>query len=278
MEFSGFFRTNIWSQKKIMKFMKFSVACGAVLVGVSSLAQAEISANIAVTSNYVWRGVTQTDDGAAVQGGIDWAHESGFYLGTWASNVEFKSDVEVVGPGADGMPGTADDTVDIVSTGSGEVEWDLYGGYANEFGDFSYDVGYLYYAYPDTKNADFGEIYGNLGWKWLSGGLNYTVNSDVDGPGVFQTGDLFGYLNLSFDLPMDFSIGGTVGRYWFDDDGRRVDGDKLDLSYTYFQLDVGKSAGDWGDFTMSFTQAEDTEATGFDDDWKVFVSWAKTFE
>ncbi|MEJ2576405.1 MAG: TorF family putative porin [Gammaproteobacteria bacterium] len=235
-----------------MRTNKLALACGAALLGTSALAQAELSANIGVASNYVWRGVTQTDDSAAISGGIDWSHDSGFYVGTWASNVDF-------GPG------------------SGEVEWDIYGGYGGEFGDFGYDVGYNYYAYPDTDDADFGDIYGSLSWKWLSGGLYYTVNSDVDGPGMFQEGDLYGYLSVSFDLPQDFSVGVTAGSYWFDDDGATVDGEKLDLDYNHYQLDIGKSAGDFGDFTMSFSVADDTAATGYDDDMKVFVSWNKSF-
>ena len=48
-----------------------------------------VSANIGVVSNYVWRGITQTDDKAAVQGGVDYSHSSGFYAGTWVSNVDF---------------------------------------------------------------------------------------------------------------------------------------------------------------------------------------------
>jgi len=52
-------------------------------------ANAAVEANIGATSNYVWRGVTQTNDAVAVQGGIDYRHEVGFYAGTWASNVDF---------------------------------------------------------------------------------------------------------------------------------------------------------------------------------------------
>ena len=60
----------------------------ALLAG-AGVAQAELSANLGVQSNYYFRGITQTDDKAAVSGGIDYAHDSGFYLGTWLSNVDF---------------------------------------------------------------------------------------------------------------------------------------------------------------------------------------------
>ena len=80
-----------------MKYTQTLLA-SALMAG-ASVAQAELSANIGVASNYYFRGITQTDDSAAVSGGIDYAHDSGFYLGTWMSNVDFggNEDVEVEG-------------------------------------------------------------------------------------------------------------------------------------------------------------------------------------
>jgi hypothetical protein len=71
----------------------------AALLAGAGVAQAELSANLGVASNYYFRGITQTDDKAAVSGGIDYTHDSGLYLGTWMSNVDFggKEDVEVDG-------------------------------------------------------------------------------------------------------------------------------------------------------------------------------------
>ncbi len=70
------------------------VLAAIVTVGISSPVLAEdsphsFSANVGVVSNYLWRGVTQADDGPAVQGGVDYAHSSGFYLGTWVSNIDW---------------------------------------------------------------------------------------------------------------------------------------------------------------------------------------------
>jgi uncharacterized protein (TIGR02001 family) len=228
---------------------QLAVAVGAMLV--AGAATAELSANIGATSNYVWRGATQTDDSAAISGGIDWAHDSGFYVGTWASNVDFGA--------------------------GGEVEWDIYGGYAGSFGDFGYDLGVIYYAYPDSDDANFTELALGVGWEWLSAGVNWTFASDVDdtrdAAEAFVEGDLYYYATVSFEVMPTWTLGGTVGYYDFDNDGD----DNTDLSYTHFQLDVGKSAGDFGDFTMSFSWA-DEEANGGDDDMKVFVSWGKTFD
>ena len=68
-----------------------AIAVTAALVcAFSSSSQAgEWSANASMTSNYIWRGLTQTENEAAVQGGIDYAGDSGFYVGTWASNVNY---------------------------------------------------------------------------------------------------------------------------------------------------------------------------------------------
>ena len=95
----------------------------------------EWSANAAMTSNYIWRGLTQTENEAAVQGGIDYAADNGFYIGTWASNVNY-------GPS------------DVYS-----YEHDVYAGFAFDTGAISWDVGYLYYNYDKEANFDFGEVY-----------------------------------------------------------------------------------------------------------------------
>ncbi|MDE0488188.1 MAG: TorF family putative porin, partial [Gammaproteobacteria bacterium] len=81
--------------------------------------ESSISANLAVTTDYVFRGYTQTGEDPAVQGGLDWADSSGWYVGTWASNIDF-------GPGDDAS-----------------IEVDIYAGYGWEANDVSYDVGLL---------------------------------------------------------------------------------------------------------------------------------------
>ena len=238
-----------------MKLNKLALAVGALVFAGS--AAAELSANIGATSNYVWRGATQTDDGAAISGGIDYAHDSGFYVGTWASNVDF-------GPG------------------DGEVEWDIYGGYAGEVGDLGYDIGVIHYAYPDTDDADFTEVGLGISFLMFNAGVNYTFASDVDevngSAEAFVEGDIYYYGGVGFDLPVEgWSAGVTIGHYAFDDDG---DGGE-DLDYTHYQLDITKSAGDFGDFTFSLSKADEeanTDDGSPDDDLKVFVSWGKTFD
>ena len=71
--------------------MKKSIVLATAVASIltSGVAAAELSANAAIASNYIWRGVSQTSDQAAGQGGIDWGHDSGLYVGTWVSNVNF---------------------------------------------------------------------------------------------------------------------------------------------------------------------------------------------
>ena len=100
----------------------------------------EVSANIGVVTDYRFRGVSLTEGDPAVQGGLDIAHESGFYIGTWASNI------------------VGGDTF-------GEVEVDLYAGFATQITPLvSLDVGATYYAYPTGDGpADYYEPYAKLG-------------------------------------------------------------------------------------------------------------------
>lgn len=222
-------------------------ALALALMAGSSVALAEFSANIGVTSNYVWRGVTQTDNEAAVSGGIDFAHDSGFYLGLWASNVDF---AETSG-----------------GTDSGEFELDIYGGYGGSIGEFGYDIGLIGYTYSDSSDANFLELALSGSFKMFSAGLNYTLDGEADDDSAFVEEDVYYWANLSVPLPQDWSIGLTVGHYEFDN----VE------SYDHGQLDIGKSAGDWGDFTFSASIAEDDAGNPDGDDPLFFVSWAKGF-
>ncbi|MGB5602490.1 MAG: TorF family putative porin [Gammaproteobacteria bacterium] len=101
-----------------IKAISLSAAVAAALA--SGVAVAEVTGNAAITNNYIWRGVTQTKDQAAGQGGVDWGHSSGFYAGTWLSNVDFSG----LGDG---------------------YEMDLYAGFGGEVGGFGYDLGVLTY-------------------------------------------------------------------------------------------------------------------------------------
>ncbi|NVK25181.1 MAG: hypothetical protein HWE10_09665 [Gammaproteobacteria bacterium] len=152
---------------------------------VSAYAQAELSANVAVTSNYIWRGMEQTDGGPAVQGGVDYADASGFYVGTWASNVD-------------------DWGVDA------SFELDLYGGYTGTAGGWDYDIGYVLFMYPGADvDLDFGEIYGSVSKGALSLGVAVLANANgADfGDSIYLSAD------YSIDAIEGFDTAVHVGSY-----------------------------------------------------------------
>jgi uncharacterized protein (TIGR02001 family) len=195
--------------------MKLSHGLAAVgLTFAAITASAEITGTVTATSDYDFRGITQSAQDPALQGSVDYAHESGLYAGIWASNVDFGDDAE--------------------------VEVDYYGGYSGGE-DVSYDVGYVWYSYPgsdDVANYDYGEIYGELGWNWLSGKVWYS-------PDYVSSGDSAFYYeaNGAFELPANFGLSAHVGYsdgdYWDAvNDGGYMDW-SVGVSYTLGHFDFG---------------------------------------
>jgi uncharacterized protein (TIGR02001 family) len=141
---------------------KMGLVIGIMTIPVTSLASPadsgiEISANVAMTSDYVWRGVSQTSQGPAIQGGFDLSHKSGIYVGTWGSNINF---------------------------GDSQMEFDLYGGYATQFeGGLGLDVGAIQYYYPggpSTKEYDFTEFFLGLSYSVSGVGLSTKYSYSPD--------------------------------------------------------------------------------------------------
>lgn len=205
------------------------------------VAASEVSMNLGVTSNYMWRGVTQTSDNVAVSGGIDYANDNGFYAGLWSSNIDF-------------------------GTESGS-EIDLFIGYAGSFTSMDYDIGYVMYQYPTTgfEESNFSELYLNTSFDSLTLGVALNVKSDIDDDQAFGAGDIYTYASYSFDLPQEYSLTLTAGIYTFDEDEVLYG----DSDYSHLQVDISKS-----DFTISISKA--TEGSG-NDDVKVFANWAQSF-
>ena len=113
--------------------IKKTLIASAVLAATSTAAMAEISGNVSMVSDYAFRGVSQTDNQMAIQGGFDYAHESGFYVGTWASNVDSNF------LGGDGV--------------DPQIELDLYAGYGMELANgVGLDFGVLQYFYPGSDS------------------------------------------------------------------------------------------------------------------------------
>ncbi|HKJ71626.1 MAG TPA: TorF family putative porin [Gammaproteobacteria bacterium] len=220
-------------------------AASAVLLAGAATAHAGLTGNVGVTNNYIWRGFTQTNDAPAVSGGIDYSHESGFYAGTWLSNVDF-----------------ADPTSSPATRSEYEQDWYL--GFGGGMDDFSYDVGYALYTYPLSRDANFGEVHATAGYSYVSVNVAYTVNSQVKGDSPFVEGDL--YYSASLDVPIkgDFGVSATYGHYEFD----KVS----DSSYNHYNLYLNK-----GDFSFG-VEANDSDgqfpAGKKASDPRVVVSWS----
>ena len=123
----------------------------SLFVGILAMPSfAAVSANVAFASDYVWRGMTQSD-GPAIQGGFDFEAESGFYAGIWGSNVNFND-------------------------GAGS-ELDYYFGYGFSVGDVGIDIGYVAFDYPKNQTGlDFEEIV--LGFSLGNLGLTHALGQD----------------------------------------------------------------------------------------------------
>lgn len=165
------------------------------------------SANIAFATEYRFRGVALTDGEFAVQGGFDLSHSSGFYVGTWASNL------------------------DEQTVGYGSTELDIYGGWSGDLTDgLSADVGVIGYLYPDAGPGDFDyvEFYGSLsvgiGPGSLTGGIAYAPDQDSLG----GTDNLYLYTDVSVGIPetpitLNGHLGYTDGFLTFTTDSEALD-------------------------------------------------------
>lgn len=154
--------------KKTLLVSALAVAAAAPAAVMAQDSPHTFTANAGLFSEYIFRGVTQTAGEPAIQGGFDYAHSSGFYAGTWASNVSWLQDFGLYQQSS--------------------MEWDFYGGIKRNFGstDFWFDVGTLYYWYPGNKNAltptggqvysaNTWELYVALGWKWAGVKMSYSL-------------------------------------------------------------------------------------------------------
>ena len=203
--------------------------------GVTLADSHEISGNVAITSDYRFRGISQSDRDPALQGGFDWAHESGFYLGTWASSIDF-------GSPAPGLSG-------------GSIEWDFYGGFAKDINEnMSFDVGYIYYYYPSDNwvvDLDYQEFYGSFSFYGATVGLVYSDD-------YFQSTEDFWYFYGDYGLPLGeiFSLDVHLG-YNDTDAAFGTDGSYLDWS-------VGVTASAVGlDFTLAYVDTDISESNCF---------------
>ncbi len=163
--------------KNIKTIAILATFSSALLPQISS---AQISGNVALTSDYVWRGVSQNLEDPAIQGGFDYAHDSGFYAGLWGSSVDFE--------------------------GPESTEVDFYAGWSKEFENgLGVDVGVLEYTYFGGDNAsdiNFTEVYAGISYA----GFGLTFYAGDEGDDNIE-------LTYGYDFKSGVSLGATYGDF-----------------------------------------------------------------
>ncbi|HYN53927.1 MAG TPA: TorF family putative porin [Methylotenera sp.] len=215
-----------------------------------------VTYNLGLYSQYIFRGLTQTADRPAIQGGADYSHSSGLYAGVWGSNISWLDD------GGNYKHSSA--------------EFDLYGGYRNTIGEtgIGYDVGLLNYFYPGSKTAAGKaydgftdpytlEAYGALSYKWLQAKLSYGL-TDIFG---VEDSDGSYYAELNANIPI-LDTGLTANLHYGRQDYRGSDasngGASNDKLYTYNDWKVGVTKS-WsnGVNVGAFYTGTDAEDAGY---------------
>lgn len=243
-----------------MKKIILSTAIAAAFASSAYAQQAEpasphaFTGNVTVATDYRFRGISQTYEDPAIQGGFDYSHSSGFYVGNWNSNVSSK----------------------VIT--DGHIEMDFYAGYKFEpVKDVTADVGILQYYYPsaeasDGTEYDTTELYVGATWNWLAAKYSYAISDDVFGVPDAR-GSWYLDLNANFEIADKTMLNLHVGR-------QKIDSDAVDASYTDWKIGVSR---DFGFATLGLayvdTNADDFYTLEGKDlgDSAVVFSVAKTF-
>jgi uncharacterized protein (TIGR02001 family) len=199
----------------------------AALAAAAGVAHADVSSTITATSDYDFRGITQTAKDPALQISLDWSGESGAYLGAWASNVDFGSGTKA------------------------DAEIDVLGGFRGSFNDdTTYDIGAVYYAYtPSGDDVEFGEVYAGIGYKAVSAKLWYAW--DFGNSGESET-----YLEVNGTVPLPQDFGLTLHAGYTDSKYFSADGD----NYVDYSIGLTKSLGNFG-LTLKWIDGSDLKSS-----------------
>ena len=225
-------------QKSHLSLLFASLICvfpgSAIQAEEDALSAENFSASIAITSNYIFRGLTISDDDPAVSGSFDWGY-NGFYLGVWASSLE--------------------------AVKSESLEIDYYGGYVDEINNFSYSLDVIYYDYPGESNSGNTDDIGDLPYWEYGGSLSYSFDVNLEpvvgvmvlhSPDNFaETGDATAVeSSLDLSLPYDLGLTFHYGKQYLDDDKNAVD------DYDYYGVSLTKYIANF-DFSVAYTGTND---------------------
>jgi uncharacterized protein (TIGR02001 family) len=185
------------------KTMGLAMLAGAATFASAGAANAEVTANVALTTDYVFRGISQTDNGAAIQGGFDWTGDL-FYAGVWGSNVNFGA---------------------VSPTETASMELDAYVGIRPETGPVSWDIGLVGYFYPNGDDSVAG---GEMDYFEIIAGAEVEVADPFSiggqlaySPEFFgETGDaLYAEINGKYEFSDAFNVSAAYGNQDVDDTG-----------------------------------------------------------
>jgi uncharacterized protein (TIGR02001 family) len=197
----------------------------AMTAGLAATAttHADVEFNAAVTSNYVWRGDTQNNDQTALQGGVDYSHESGLSAGIWTSSLD------------------------------GDSETDYYAAFGGEASDVSYSIGAIAYDYNNDA-SDFVEVNASVGLVGATLTYNQKISEGIDDENDDNDSDAYVHLGYGFSLTEDLALDLGAGQVLTDvEDAEGDNVGKYDLSAS-----LTKSLPEF-DFSVTATDKEDGE-------------------
>jgi uncharacterized protein (TIGR02001 family) len=228
----------------------FRILAAVGLMGATAAANAGVTSTWTAASDYDFRGITQSAQDPAIQGSIDLATDSGWYVGAWGSNVDFGDDADV------------------------DLEVDVYTGFSGTSGGgLGYDVGLVYYAYPDDNDFDYVEAYGSISKDWFKGKLWYSPDFGGDTTNG-DTPAFYAEVNGTFPLPQNFSVlahvGYSWGDYWDDVFGDKQTDYSIGVGYTISHFNLALKYVD----TDSDTVVRDDV---FNNEGRVVFTFATTF-
>jgi uncharacterized protein (TIGR02001 family) len=214
----------------------------------------KLSANVALSSDYIYRGMSQTNGSLAIQGGFDLEHNSGFYIGTWASNVDFEEE----------------NAVDRAN-----AELDLYVGYSHAITDsLAGEVKAGRYLYPSASkelNYDMTEFYFALTYE-LPIHTEFTLSYDYSPEFGGEVGQAHHYQLLAeHELANGFRFGAHIAKQYIEDN------EKAELDdYFHYGLEVGYTIAEV-EFTLGFSNTDLDDAEELKADERLFITISKTF-
>jgi uncharacterized protein (TIGR02001 family) len=207
-----------------MKKTLIGLTSAVVVFAAPSLALADVAYNVALTSDYRYRGISQTRLKPAVQAGVDFS-ASGFYLGAWVSSIKWVKD----------------------AYGKSQVEVDLYGGYKGDIvkDSLTYDVGLLQYVYPSAQTATWNAAYKNPNTTEVYGALTY-------GPATLKVSYALTNLFGNYDFGRNKS---SKGSYYADASANFDLGDGVTLTpHLGFQKVLHIANADYTDYSLTLSK------------------------